>query len=106
VKKYQSRKPLPTPSGYPFVLYNSDSVLVLGISEHHVRQRTSARKVQPVHVLDLIKKNGHKKTNALLSEFGTAWMTKEGKVFFRSLACDAMGSPSKRSSAKAAAATN
>ncbi len=86
MKKYQSRKPLPTPSGFPYALYNSDSVLTIGLTEHHVRQRTSAKKVQPVHVLDLIKKKGHKKTNQLLSQFGQEWMTKEGKVFFRSLA--------------------
>lgn len=88
-----ARKPneIQHPQGYPIRLYkvSTQDKLVVAVSKE-VAIKNSGMKVKkkeiiPVSVSELIASNGHSQTNAILRSFGSPWICKENKVFFKTL---------------------
>lgn len=90
--KKKKIKNISFPTGYPYLLYATGKgtkykYIPAATEEQALRSLSTKAKTRvfPLSVSDAIRLYGHKKTNQLLSQFGTSWMTKEGFVFYKEL---------------------
>lgn len=80
------------PQGYPIRLYklsSDDNNFIVAVSKEvaikNIGKKLKKKDIIPVSVADLIVSNGHSQTNAILKSFGSPWVCKENKVFFKTL---------------------
>jgi hypothetical protein len=82
------------PNGYPYILYSIKNkkekketfitaVTIQQALSNAEIQETKRISIEPVSVSEVLAYRGHKKAHDLFAKFGSEWMCKENKVFFK-----------------------